>query len=147
AIRAGLRSYAKGEYDKALDSFAAAREQYDSRDAAKAAIAAFNQGCAMHRKRDVSQARECYLKAGLARDQQPAAGANRTRATRAGKAPARRGGEHPEGAPPDHPKKILEDLRAAAASFPHSLELTSDHARARRDIELVRQWIKYYADR
>ena len=43
AVREGLRSYGKGEFDKARDSFAAAREQFDSGDAAKAAIAAFDQ--------------------------------------------------------------------------------------------------------
>ena len=48
--------------------FAAAREQFDKSDAAKSAIAAFDQACASHRKGDVAQAREWYLKAGLAHD-------------------------------------------------------------------------------
>ena len=37
-------------------------------------------------------------------------------------------------------------MKAAVASFRHCLELQPDNARARRDIELVRQWIKYYTD-
>src|SRR5262249_32610621 len=50
AVREGLRWYANGEFDKARDRFAAAREQFDSGDAGKAAIAAFDQACAAHRK-------------------------------------------------------------------------------------------------
>jgi Ca-activated chloride channel family protein len=55
-------------------------------------------------------------------------------------------GEHPENVPPDKRPEILEQLKASVASFRHCLELQPDNARARRDIELVRQWIKYYAD-
>ena len=46
AVREGLRAFGKGEFDKARDSFAKAREQFDSADASKAAIAAFDQACA-----------------------------------------------------------------------------------------------------
>ena len=38
-------------------------------------------------------------------------------------------------------------MKAAVASFRHCLELQPDNSRARRDIELVRQWIKYYTDK
>ena len=46
AVRDGLRWYGKGEFDKARERFAAAREQFDTADADKAAIAAFDQACA-----------------------------------------------------------------------------------------------------
>ena len=48
---------------------------------------------------------------------------------------------------PDKRQEILDQLKAAVASFRHCLDLQPDNAYARRDIELVRQWIKYYADR
>ena len=54
-VREGLHSYSKGEFEKARDKFAAAREQFDSANSAKAAIAAFDQACASHRKGDVAQ--------------------------------------------------------------------------------------------
>ena len=38
-------------------------------------------------------------------------------------------------------------MKTAIASFRHCLETGPENARARRDIELVRQWIKYYTDR
>src|SRR4029077_2473267 len=53
-------------------------------------------------------------------------------------------GEKPETVPADKRQEIVDKLKAAFASFRHSLELHPDNARARRDIELVRRWIKYY---
>ena len=147
AVREGLRSYGKGEFDKARDRFAAAREQFDKGDAAKAAIAAFDQACALHRKGDVAQAREWYLKAGLAHDKRLAASAHFNLGTLAAEEARRLAGEHPENVAPEKRQEIIDQLKAAVASFRHSLDLQPDNARARRDIELVRQWIKYYSDR
>ena len=47
---------------------------------------------------------------------------------------------------PEKRQEILDQLKAAVASFRHCLELQPDNSHARRDIELVRQWIKYYTD-
>jgi len=147
AIREGLRSYSKGEFDKARDQFAAAREQFDSADAAKAAIAAFDQACASHRKGDSAQAREWYLKAGLAHDKRLAASAHFNLGTLAAEEARRLAGDHPENVAADKRQEILDQLKAAVASFRHCLELQPDNGQTRRDIELVRQWIKYYTDR
>ena len=147
AVREGLRSYGNGEFDKARDRFAAAREQFDSGDAGKAAIAAFDQACASHRKGDVAQAREWYLKAGLAHDKGLAASAHFNLGTLAAEEARRLAGDHPENVAPDKRQEILDQLKAAVASFRHCLDLQPDNAHARRDIELVRQWIKYYTDR
>ena len=48
--------------------------------------------------------------------------------------------------PPEKRQEIVDQLKAAVASFRHCLDLQPENARARRDIELVRQWIKYYSD-
>ena len=147
AVRDGLRWYDKGEFDKARDSFAAAREQFDQGDAAKSAIAAFDQACAAHRKGDVAQAREWYLKAGLAHDKGLAASAHYNLGTLAAEEARRLAGENPENVAPEKRPEILDQLRAAVASFRHSLELQPDNSLAHHDIELVRQWIKYYSDK
>jgi Ca-activated chloride channel family protein len=147
AVREGLNWYGAGEFDKARDRFAAAREQFDRGDAGKAAIAAFDQACASHRKGDVAAAREWYLKAGLAHDKGLAASAHFNLGTLAAEEARRLAGDHPENVAPDKRPEILDQLKAAVASFRHCLELQPDNARARRDIELVRQWIKYYTDR
>ena len=141
-----MRWYEKGEFDKAREKFAAARDQFDSRDASKAAIAAFDQACAAHRKGDVAQARESYLKAGLAHDRGLAASAHFNLGTLAAKEASRLAGEHPENVAPEKRQEILDQLKSAVASFRHCVELQPDNSHARRDIELVRQWIKYYSD-
>jgi Ca-activated chloride channel family protein len=145
-VRDGLRFYGKGEFDKARDKFATAREQFDSRDATKAAIAAFDQACALHRKGDVAQARESYLKAGLAHDKSLAASAHFNLGTMAAEEARRLAGEKPEEVAPDKRQEVLDQLKAAVASFRHCLDLQPDNSRARHDIELLRQWIKYYSD-
>ena len=147
AVRDGLRSYGNGEFDKARDRFASAREQFDKGDAGKAAIAAFDQACAAHRKGDAAQAREWYLKAGLAHDKGVAASAHFNLGTLAAEEARRLAGDHPENVAPDKRHEVLDQLKAAVASFRHCLDLQSHNAHARRDIELVRQWIKYYTDK
>jgi Ca-activated chloride channel homolog len=146
AVREGLNWYGKGEFDKARDRFATAREQFDSQDAAKAAIAAFDLACAAHKKGDLAQAREWYLKAGLAHDKALAASAHFNLGTLAAEEARRLAGEHPENVAPDKRQEILDQLKASVASFRHSLELQPDNTRSRHDIELVRQWIKFYTD-
>ncbi len=136
--------YREDQFDKARDKFAAARDEFDKADAAKAAIAAFDEACASHRNGDVDRAREWYLKAGLAHDRRLAAAAHFNLGTLAAEEARRLAGEHPENVPADKRQAILDQLKGAVASFRHSLELQPDNARARRDIELVRQWIKYY---
>jgi Ca-activated chloride channel family protein len=147
AVRQGLQLYGSGDFDKARDSFAAAREQFDRSDAAQAAIAAFDQACASHRKGDVAGARESYLKAGLAHDKGLAASAHYNLGTLSGEEARRLAGEHPETVAPEKRQEIVDQLKAAVASFRHCLELQPDNTHARRDIELMRQWIKYYSDR
>lgn len=147
SVREGLRLYGQGDFAKAGDRFAAAREQLDKNDAAKAAIAAFDQACAAHRKGDIAQAKELYLKAGLARDKHLAASSHFNLGTLAAEDARRLAGEHPETIAPDKRPEILDHLKGAVASFRHCLDLEPNNAAARRDIELVRQWVKYYTDR
>jgi Ca-activated chloride channel family protein len=149
AVREGLRLYGRGEFARAGESFASAREQLERgrRDAGKAAVAAFDQACAAHRKGDVAQARQWYLKAGLAPDRRLAAAAHFNLGTLAAEEARRLAGDHPEGVAAEKRPEILEQLKAAVAAFRHCLELQPEDESARRDIELVRQWIKYYSDR
>ena len=113
----------------------------------KAAIAAFDQACALHRKGDVAQARELYLKAGLAHDKQLASRAHFNLGTLAAEEARRLSGEQPETVAPEKRQEVLDQLKIAVASFRHCLELQPENSHARRDIELLRQWIKYYTDR
>ena len=143
-VREGLQLYREDQFDKARDKFATARGEFDKADAAKAAIAAFDEACASHRNGDLDHAREWYLKAGLAHDRPLAAAAHFNLGTLAAEEARRLAGEKPEAVPADKRQAILDQLKGAVASFRHSLELQPDNPRARRDIELVRLWIKYY---
>jgi Ca-activated chloride channel family protein len=146
-VREGLRSYGKGDFEKARDRFAAAREQFEKGDSGKAAIAAFDQACALHRKGDVAQAKEWYLKAGLAHDKGLAASAHFNLGTLSAEEGRKLAGDDPLAVAPEKRQEIVDQLKAAVASFRHCLDLEPDNAHARRDIELLRQWIKYYSDR
>ncbi|HEY2252812.1 MAG TPA: VWA domain-containing protein, partial [Planctomycetaceae bacterium] len=143
-VREGLQLYREDAFDKAREKFATARDEFDKADAAKAAIAAFDEACASHRNGDVDHAREWYLQAGLAHDKRLAAAAHFNLGTLAAEEARRLAGDHPETVPADKRQAILDQLKGAVASFRHSLELQPDNPRARRDIELVRQWVKYY---
>jgi Ca-activated chloride channel family protein len=147
AMREGMRLYGQGQFAKAQDSFAAARTQFDRNDAARAAIAAFDQACAAHRKGDAAEARQWYLKAGLAHDKRLAAAAHFNLGTLAAEEARRLAGAHPETLAPDQRPPVLDQLKGAVASFRHCLELEPENTAARRDIELVRQWVKYHGDR
>ncbi len=147
AIRNGLRLYSQEQYDEAKTEFAAAGEELDKRKSAATAIAAFDEACAAHRKGDLEHARECYLRAGLSQDRSVATSAHFNLGTLAAEKARSLSGEQPELVPPEKQKEILDQLSHAVQAYRHCLELQSDHAPSRRNIELVRQWIKYYTDK
>jgi Ca-activated chloride channel homolog len=147
SLSEGLRLYRADQFDMAREKFAAAREEFAKKDAGKSAIAAFDEACAFHRKGDTAHARESYLKAGLAHDKALAAAAHFNLGTLASEEARGLAGENPETVAPEKRQEILDHLKGAVASFRHSLELQPENLRARRDIELVRLWIKYYTDK
>ena len=146
-VREGLRLYAEDKFGEAGEKFAAARTDLDqqrSENDRPAAIAAFDEACAWHRKGDLDRAREQYLKAGLAHDKPVAAAAHFNLGTLSAEQARTLAGEQPEMVAVEKRQEILDHLKRAVAAFRHSLELQPDNSRARRDIELVRSWIKYY---
>jgi Ca-activated chloride channel family protein len=147
AVRDGLRLYEQDDFDKAREKFSVAREEFEKEHAEKAAVAAFDEACAAHRQDDAENAREAYLKAGLSHDRSLAGAAHYNLGTLAAEEARSLAGEKPEFVAADKRQEILDKLKGAVASFRHSLELQPDNARARRDIELVRQWIKYYTEK
>jgi hypothetical protein len=147
AVSQGLRLYGNDEFDKARDKFAEASSELSPNDAEAAAIAAFDEACACHRQGEFERARERYLQAGLSHDRRLAAAAHYNLGTLAAEAAHKLAGEDPETVAVDKRPEVLDQLRSAVASFRHSLELQGDNPRARRDIELIRQWIRYYSER
>ena len=147
AVREGLRLYSQEQFEDARTQFAAATEELDKRKLAASAIAAFDEACAAHRKGDLEHARECYLRAGLSTDRSIAVAAHYNLGMLAADKAKATCGENPQLVAAEQRKEILEQLSLAIVAYRHCLELQSDHTPSRRNIELVRQWIKYYTDR
>lgn len=146
-VREGLRHYQAAEYDSAEKLFAAAAEELDKSRSSQAAVAAFDEACALHRKGEKEKARERYLKAGLSPDKTIATAAHFNLGTLSAENARSIAGENPETVSPENRQKILDELKQAVASYRHALEMNPDHQQSRRNLELVRTWIKYYSDR
>ena len=146
-VREGMRLYSAEQFEEASKSFAAATESLEKAKSDKAAIAAFDEACALHRKGDLELARERYLKAGLSHDKTIATNAHFNIGVITSEQARKLAGETPETVPADKRKEILDELRRSIDSYRHCLELQPQYAPARRNLELLRQWIKYHTDR
>ncbi|WP_373652352.1 VWA domain-containing protein [Schlesneria sp. DSM 10557] len=147
SLKEGLQLYSSEKYDEALTRFTEAKEELDQRKSADAAVAAFDEACAAHRKGDFEVAREAYLRAGLSLDRRIATSAHYNLGNLSAEKARTLAGEKPELVAPKDRQEILDQLSHAVAAYRHCLELQSDHPSARRNLELVRRWIKYYSDR
>jgi hypothetical protein len=146
-VRDGLKLYAQEEFEAAREKFAGATEELDKQKSAAAAIAAFDEACASHRKGDWEKARDSYLHAGLSQDKSIAVAAHFNLGNLCGEQARKLAGDQPEAVPAEKRQEILDHLKQAIASYRHCLELQPDHAPSRRNLELVRLWIKYYSDK
>jgi len=146
-IREGIRLYSAEQYEEASKSFAAASESFEKAKSDKAAIAAFDEACALHRKGDLELARDRYLKAGLSQDKGIATSAHFNIGVIASEQARKLAGEKPETVPADKRKEILDEIGRSIDSYRHCLELQPKHSQARHNLELLRQWTKYYSDR
>ncbi len=146
-VRDGIKLYEQEKYDEAGKEFAAAGEELDKLKSEQAAVAAFNEACAYHRKGDLEKARDRYLKAGLSQDHKIATASHFNLGTMSAENARKLAGERPDEVPAEKRQEILDELKQGIASYRHCLELEIDHAPSRRNLELVRNWIKYYTDR
>jgi len=146
AVREGLRLYAKEQFQDAASQFAVATEELDKQKSASAAITNFDEACAAHRNGDLEHARECYLRAGLSQDRSIAVASHFNLGMLAAEKGKELSGNQPELVPPDKRQEILDQLTQAITSYRHCLELQPSHAPSRRNLELIRQWVKYYSD-
>ena len=146
-IREGMRLFSAEQFDEASKSFAAAAESLEKAKSDKAAIAAFDEACALHRKGDLELARDRYLKAGLSQDKGLATSAHFNIGVIASEQARKLAGETPETVPADKRKEILDEIGRSIDSYRHCLELQPQHSQARHNLELLRQWTKYYSDR
>ena len=146
-MREGLKQYAAEQFDEASKSFAAATESLEKSKSDQAAVSAYDEACALHRKGDLESARDRYLKAGLSQDKGIATSAHFNLGLIASEQARKLAGEAPETIPDDKRKEILGEIRKSIESYRHCLELEPKHTPSRRNLELLREWTKYYTDR
>ncbi|MCY2984507.1 MAG: hypothetical protein NTY15_12860 [Planctomycetota bacterium] len=146
-VREGIKLYSAEQYEEASKAFAAANESLEKAKSDGVAVAAFDEACALHRKGDLELARERYLKAGLSQDKSIATRAHFNLGVIASDAAQKLAGETPETVPAEKRKELIGELTKSIDSYRHCLELDPKHVPARRNLELLRQWIKYYNDR
>ncbi len=146
-VREGMKLYSSEQFEEASKSFAEASELLEKAKSDMAAVAAFDEACALHRKGDLELAKDRYLKAGLSQNKGIATNAHYNLGVIASEQARKLAGESPETIPPDKRKEILAELSKSIDSYRHCLELQPQHASARRNLELLRQWNKYYIDR
>jgi Ca-activated chloride channel homolog len=146
-VREGIKLYSAEQYEEASKAFAAANESLERAKSDRAAVAAFDEACALHRKGDLELARDRYLKAGLSQDKSIATSAHFNLGVIASDAARKLAGEKPETVPAEKRKEVIGELTKSIDSYRHCLELDPKYVPARRNLELLRQWIKYYNDR
>lgn len=147
SVREGLKLFADKKYDVARDKFTSAVEALEKKKSEAAAIASFDEACAYHRQGELEKAKESYLRSGLSTNRSIAVSSHFNLGNLASEQAKALAGKEPESIEPDKRKDIVEKLMQAAGAYRHCLELQSDHAPSRRNLELVRQWIKYYNDK
>lgn len=146
-VNEGLKLYSKQDFDGAGEKFSEAEKAAPQQDVLEAAErAAFDAGCAYARKGDVEKATDAYKKAALARDRMLAASAHFNLGEISANAAKDLAGAQPEAVPPDKRKEIVDKLLEAVGHYRNCLEIQPEYASARKNIELIRQWIKLYAN-
>lgn len=146
-LRTGIKYFEQDKFEEARKEFSAAGAELEKVKSEKVAVAAFDEGCAYHRQGEHEKAKDCYLKAGLSRDRSVALASHFNLGTMSAEKGRKLAGDQPEDVPPKEREAILIELKQAIASYRHCIELNPDHLPSRRNLELLRNWIKYYGDR
>lgn len=146
-VAEGLKHFADQQFAEAQSAFALANEKLQTEKSNQASIAAFDEACALHRKGDFDSAKERYLQAGLSQDRALSTSAHFNLAMMASEQARVLAGDNPETVPAEKRTEILDTLKQSIGSYRHCLELDQKHGPSRKNLELVRQWIKFYSDR
>lgn len=146
-VAEGLKYFADQRFAEAQTAFSLASEKLQAEKSNQASIAAFDEGCALHRKGDFDAAKERYLQAGLSQDRALSTSAHFNLAMMASEQARVLAGDNPETVPTEKRTEILDKLKQSIGSYRHCLEIDPKHVPSRKNLELVRQWIKFYSDR
>ena len=146
-IQQGLRQYEQQDFAKASETFGKAGESLRDAKSNEQHIAYFDQACAEHRLGNKNKAIELYLQAAMARDRRLAARANFNLArvhVDSAKEIWQDGSKILE--KKEDRDKLIDEAKQAIAAYRSSLELDPNATAARKNIEIVRQWLKVVTD-
>jgi len=137
-VREGMRQFERGEYAEAARRFAEADVALpdDPR-------IAYDRACAEAAGGDADKAVELFQQAALARDEQVAAESHYNLGSLAAGKAKSLFGEQPEAASPEVRQQGLQLLGQAVAHYRDCLRVRANHAAARHNLEVLRQWIKH----
>lgn len=146
-VRDGVRLFQEQKFAEAAEQFGKAAGELPSGASRQKAVAAFDEACALHRKGDYDKARDAYLEAGLSPDRSVAVSAHFNLGNLIAEKARALAGDRPEAVAESQRAEILDLLQQAIGSYRHCLQLQKDHSASRRNLELLRNWIRHYSDR
>ncbi|MEI6233727.1 MAG: VWA domain-containing protein [Planctomycetota bacterium] len=143
----GMSLYAKKEYEAAAEKFKAAEKAVQPDEQEVAARAAFAAGCSFQKKGDAEKAKESYMSAATARDKTIAAAAQFNLGMLEADAAKTLAGTEPEKIEPDKRPDVVKKLLEAVQRYRTCLDVKPDYSEARKNIEVIRQWLKLYSNK
>lgn len=146
-IEKGLRQYEQLDFEKASETFGKAGASLRDAKSNEQHIAYFDQACAEHRLGNRNKAIELYLQAAMARDRSLAARANFNLArvhVDSAKDIWQNGSPILE--KKEDREKLVDEATKAIAAYRSSLELDPNATPSKKNIEIVRQWLKVVTD-
>ncbi|HJN11905.1 MAG TPA: hypothetical protein QF564_24685 [Pirellulaceae bacterium] len=141
-VREGVRLHQAGDFEQAAEAFSKAAETLPANPRV-----AFNRGCALAAQGKHDEAELLLREAALARDSALAAAAFYNLGCLAGDQMKTLFGDQPEEAVGETRENGLLLVRAAVDHYRNVLRVNTEHAAARRNLELLRIWSKHIQDR
>lgn len=140
-VREGLEAYASADY-------AGARRKFMGADVSRPETPeiAFDLACAYQKEGDAERAAEQYQKASLSRDRRIASAARYNLGCLDADAAKALAGSDPAQLAPGKREEVLKHLATAVANYRQCLAYDKNHGEARRNLERIRLWIKYYTE-
>ena len=156
-IQQGIKLYSESKFQDASEAFATASEILHKDNDTQSSVATFDQACAEHRLGNREKAIDLYLEAAMSKDRSLASksqfnlGKLQVEALmeKFNASSASSNSEQPS--KPEEITKLREEIvdlaKQAITAYRNSLELEKENLPARRNLEIVRQWLKLTTDR
>jgi len=140
-VKEGVQHYRAGDFKAADRAFADADVALPEDERI-----AYDRACVYAARGDADKAIELFRQAAMSRDAPLAAGSHYNLGCVAAAKARTIFGEKPEQATPEIRTEGLQSLASAITHYRDCLEIEPNHSRARRNLELLRLWIKHMQD-